>query len=115
MDESEDDRTESKRGRPKAVSDKLAKLEEVFDQHKLSHIINNETLYRDRMRTRCFEDDSYNPFTIAGKYLAKSKGGAIKTTYKQNSGFGHFHAVGSMSMQSMSREIRHTIANVRLV
>ena len=106
-----DEKIENKRGRPKAIGDKFAKLEEVFNQHKLSHIINNEALYRSKMRNKCFDDDGYNPFTIAGKYLGKSKNGTIKTTYKQNSGFGRFHAVGSMSMQSMSREIRHTIAS----
>ena len=61
------------------------------------------------MRATCFED-GYDPFHIAQKYLSKSANGTIKTKYKQNASFGRFYAVGSLSLQSMPREIRHTIA-----
>ena len=83
-------------------------LVERFDQHKLHYIIENEALYSSKMRVF---DDSYNPFTIASKYLAKSRNGLIKTKYKQNSSFGRFYALGSLSLQALPREIRHTIAN----
>ena len=88
--------------------DAYVNLSERFDQHKLNHIIEHADLFRNRMRV--FNDD-YDPFTIASKYLAKSRNGIIKTKYKQNSGFGRFYALGSLSLQSLPREIRHTIAN----
>jgi hypothetical protein len=40
----------------------------------------------------------------------KSRNGVVKTEYKQNNGFGRFYAVKSISMQSMPREVRHTLA-----
>ena len=98
------------RGRPRAKKDAFIDLEERFDQHKLNHIVENEGEYRARMRSRCFDDD-YNPFVIVAKYLKKSKGGQIQVKYKQNASAGRFHAVGSLSLQSMPREIRHTIAS----
>ena len=97
------------KGRPKAKKDAFIELSERFDQHKLNHILQNEEKYREKMRARCFDDD-YNPFAIISKYLAKSKNGVIKTKYKQNASMGRFHALGSLSLQSMAREIRHTIA-----
>ena len=51
------------------------------------------------------------------KYVAKSKKGSIKGTkkvnvsYKQNNNIGRYFACGSLSLQSLPREIRHTIAN----
>ena len=98
------------RGRPKAKKDSFIELEERFDQHKLNYIIKNKDTLRDKMRAKCFEDD-YDPFNIAQKYLSKSTHGIIKAKYKQNASFGRFYAVNSLSLQSMPREIRHTIAN----
>ena len=98
------------RGRPKVTKDSFIELEERFDQHKLNYIIKNKDTLRDRMRATCFED-GYDPFHIAQKYLNKSTNWTIKTKYKQNASFGRFYAVGSLSLQSMPREIRHTIAS----
>ena len=107
--ESDDIQEIKVRGRPKVTKDSFIELEERFDQHKLNYIIKNKDTLRDRMRATCFED-GYDPFHIAQKYLSKSANGTIKTKYKQNASFGRFYAVGSLSLQSMPREIRHTIA-----
>ena len=85
------------------------KIKESFDQHKLHYILGNKQFFKTKMRTSCFDDD-YNPFTIAQKYLDKSVNGSISVEYKQNEGFGRFYAVGSLGLQSMCRELRHTIA-----
>ena len=85
-------------------------LEESFDPHKLNHIIQNEAFYRSQMRSKCF-DDGYKPFTICKKYLDLSQEGTIKTSYRQNESFGRFYACGSLSLQNIPREVRHTIAS----
>lgn len=107
MSDTENENKKS-RGRPMAKDDAFINLGERFNQHKLNHILKNEEIFRSQMRV--FDDD-YNPFTIATKYLMKSRNGIIKTKYKQNNSFGRFHALGSLSLQSLPREIRHTIAN----
>ena len=89
-------------------ADSFISLYEKFDYHKLTHILENKELFVDKMR---IFDSDYNPFAIATKYLAKSRNGVIKTVYKQNESFGRFHAMGSLSLQALPREIRHTIAN----
>ena len=97
------------RGRPKAKKDVFIELIERFDQDKLNYIIEHEDECRTMMRSSCFDDD-YNPFTIIRKYLKKSKDGQIHVKYRQNASAGRFHAIGSLSLQSMAREFRHTIA-----
>ena len=84
-------------------------LTENFDQHKLNYILQNQNTFREKMRESCF-DDNYNPFAILTKYLIKSRNGTITTTYHQNNNRGRFYANGSLSLQSVPREIRHTIA-----
>jgi len=88
--------------------DSFISLIERFNHHKLNHIIENKEEYKDKMR---IFDSDYNPFAIATKYLNKSRNGIIKTVYKQNESFGRFHALGSLSLQALPREIRHTIAS----
>ena len=83
---------------------------EYFDQHKLNHILKRKKKYKKKMRDSCFEDN-HNPFAIMEKYLKKSRKGRIEVEYKQNNGVGRFFAVKSLSMQSLPREIRHTIGN----
>ena len=91
--------------------DQFKKHQETFNQHKLSHIISNEALYKPLMRPEVIQDENYSPFTIMKKYLAESRGGEITVEYKQNAGVGRYYALGSLSLQSMPREIRHSIAN----
>ena len=90
-------------------ADSFMTLEERFDQHKLNHIIQNEAQYRPLMRKKYFDND-YKPFTTAAKYLKLSTDGLVKTKYKQNNSYGRFYAVGQLSLQSIPREVRHTIA-----
>lgn len=90
-------------------SDQYVNLTERFDQHKLSYILNHEDEFKSGIRPKCFEAD-YNPFSIMRKYLAASSGGTVATKYRQNAGVGRFYAEGSLSLQSLPREIRHTIA-----
>ena len=97
------------KGCPKVKEDSYMNLIERFDQNKLNHIVQNEAIYKNKMRAKCFDND-YNPFAIASKYLAKSKDGIVDVKYKQNASIGRFHALGSLSLQSLPREIRHTIA-----
>lgn len=87
--------------------DSYITLNESFNQSKLHYIIENRELYQSKMRVY---DDDYDPFATALKYLKKSKNGQLQATYKQNAGFGRFCAVGSLSLQCIPREIRHTIA-----
>ncbi len=91
------------------LEDTYIELNERFDQHKLNYILNNKEEFKKKMRTGCFENN-YNPFAIMSKYLMKSKEGIIETKYKQSNGMGRYYAVKSISLQSMPREIRHTIA-----
>ena len=60
-----------------------------------------------RWRERYDEND---PFKIIKKYLKRSRFGKVQVDYRQNNGKGRFCAMGSMSLQSIPREIRHTIA-----
>ena len=97
------------KGQPKIKKDSHMNLIERFDQNKLNHIVQNEAIYKNKMRARCFDDD-YNPFAIASKYLAKSKDGVVDVKYIQNASVGRFYAIGGLSLQSLPRKIRHTIA-----
>jgi len=93
------------RGRPKKIADVYINLVETFNQDKLNHILTHTDDYKMRKTTGC-----YNPYSLATKYLIKSHNGSINVCYKQNEGVGRFNACGSLSMQTLPREIRHTIA-----
>lgn len=106
-----DDESECEYEEPTPPQDDIVvEFDEVFDQHKLNYIISNKEKFKKQMRDRCFEND-YNPFAIIEKYLRKSRNGTMKVQYKQTEGKGRFYAIGSLSMQSMPREVRHTIAS----
>jgi hypothetical protein len=85
---------------------------EIFDADKLSYVVNNYSDFK-----QIIEDGRKNRGDIRDvdtealikKYLARSRGGYIDVRYRQNSGIGRHCAVGSVSMQNMTREIRHTI------
>jgi hypothetical protein len=83
---------------------------ERFDADKLNYIVENFDKLKKQFRPSVFNDPTYDPLTIAKKYLEKSRGGKLKAMYRQNDGIGRFCAVGSMSLQSLTREIRHTIS-----
>ena len=83
-------------------------LSETFDADKLSFIINNIAIFKDKMR---WQDryDLNDPFVIIKKYLNRSRNGNVKVDYKQKRGRGRYCAMGSMSLQTIPREIRQTI------
>ena len=83
------------------------KFSEKFDQHKLNHILE----HKERFNCRVYEQ-GYDPFNTATKLLQKSTDGIVKVNYHQPGGrnFGRFFADGAVSLQSICREIRHTIA-----
>lgn len=85
-------------------------LTEQFNQHKLNFIINHQDELKDGFRESCFYNN-YDPFAIASKYLANSHLGKINVGYRQNNSVGRYYAMGSISLQSMPREIRHTISD----
>ena len=105
----QDSDTECEIDEVEVVGDSTIELCETFDQNRLNHILNHQEEYKKQMRPGCFDND-YNPFTILSKYLKKSKCGKIKVNYKQTNSLGRFYAIGSLSLQSMPREIRHTVA-----
>jgi hypothetical protein len=57
-------------------------------------------------------EQGYDPFNTATKLLQKSTNGVVKVNYHQPGGrnFGRFFADGGVSLQSICREIRHSIA-----
>ena len=81
---------------------------EKFNQHKLNHILQN----KERFTCRVYEQD-YDPFNTATKLLQKSTNGLVKVNYHQPGGrnFGRFFADGGVSLQSICREIRHSISS----
>lgn len=85
-------------------------LKESFDQNKLNYIVKHKDEIKEQMRKSCFEDPNYNPFLMAEKYLKKSFNGKIAVKYKQKRGYGRFCCIGGTGLQSLCREIRHTIA-----
>lgn len=83
------------------------KFTETFDPHKLNYILQN----KEKFQFRIYEDD-YDPIATAERYLRKSTDGKIKVSYHQphHRNFGRFYADNGISLQSLCREIRHTIA-----
>jgi hypothetical protein len=84
-------------------------LTETFDADKLAFISNNPLKFKDQMRWRERYDQN-DPFKIIKKYLRRSRHGKVQVDYRQNNGKGRYCAMGSMSLQTIPREIRHTIA-----
>jgi len=98
-----------KHRRPRANKTKFIRLTETVDVNKLSYIVDNFAKFKSQLRWR-ERYDVINPAVIITKYLKKSKKGRIAVTYKQNGGRGRFCAMGSLSLQAIPREIRHTIS-----
>lgn len=89
--------------------DSLKNIEESFDADKLNHIINNFDKLKSQLRPSCF-GNNWNPLTKMQQYLKLSRHGKIDVKYKQNKSYGRYYAIGSVSLQSFPREVRHTIA-----
>ena len=82
--------------------------DETFNADYLNYIINNFVEFKPFLRWRDRYDE-IDPFKIIKKYLHRSRHGNVRVDYKQNDGKGRFCAVGSMSLQTIPREIRQTI------
>ena len=93
---------------------------EIFDATKLQYIIDNYDEIKDDIRTSSTDrlnNINIDPLVLVKKYLYKSKPtkipniNTINVSYKQNKNIGRHFAVGSLSLQNIPREIRHTIAS----
>jgi hypothetical protein len=84
---------------------------EKFDASKLSFILNNRHIFKHLMRPETFSDKQYTPFKICKNYLEKSVSNKAFVNYRQKDGEGRFFAMGSLSLQTMPREIRQAIAH----
>jgi len=90
---------------------------EYFNNTKANYIIDYyedvKTKFRPESEER-LNNINLDPLTLFKKYVAKSKpnksNNSIKVSYKQNKDVGRFFAVGSLSLQSLPREIRQTIS-----
>ena len=80
---------------------------ESFNQNKLNHIPQN----KERFNCRVY-DQGYDPFNAPTKLLQKSTKGLVRVNYHQAGGrnFGRFFADGGVLLQSICREIRHSIS-----
>lgn len=84
---------------------------ERFNKHKLYYIITHKERYRHKLSKDDNDDNGVDPFNQCEKYLNESKRGVVEVVYHQRNGRGRFFADYSLSMSSMKREIRHTIAD----
>jgi hypothetical protein len=94
---------------------------EIVDKRKADYIIENYELLKDNFRASSEERLKFmdiDPLTLFKKYISKSKkvkglnnSNQILVKYKQNNDIGRYWAVGSLSLQNIPREIRHTISN----
>jgi hypothetical protein len=88
------------------------KLSEQVDAVKLRYIVDHA---EDFKLDEIVHDKGQNigleaQLTILKKYMKKVEKGRVKVTYKQKNKFGRYQANGSLSLQIISRKIRHTIA-----
>ena len=94
---------------------------EYFDLIKAKYIIDNyediKSVFRPESEER-LNNINLDPLTIFKKYVSKSSASkkvksanTIKVTYKQNNNVGRYFASGSLSLQTLPREIRQTISN----
>jgi hypothetical protein len=92
---------------------------ELFDKTKLQYIIDNYDDIKDNLRplsTDRLNNINIDPLNLVKKYLYKSKStkipniNIINVFYKQIKNKGRNFAIGSLSLQNIPREIRHTIA-----
>ena len=93
---------------------------EIFNIKKAQYIIENYDDIKDKFREESeqrLKNINVDPLTLFKKYISKSKKGSKKATkevnvsYKQNNNIGRYFACGSLSLQSLPREIRHTISD----
>lgn len=93
---------------PKKYPIKIEK-NELFNMNYLYHIIENKQYFRTFLKDSSFKDGK-DPFEMAEKYLRSSINGKVNVTYSQKRGYGRFFANKGLSLQSLCKKIRHTIA-----
>ena len=84
-------------------------LVETVDVDILNYIIDNFKKFKPQLRWR-ERYDTFCPIKIITEYLSKYNGENIRVCYKQKNGFGRQFARGSLSLQSIPREIRQAIS-----
>jgi hypothetical protein len=94
---------------------------EFINITKANYIIENYEDIKAKFRPESEErlnNINLDPLTLFKKYVSKSKTikfqnatNLIKVTYKQNNEIGRFFALGSLSLQTLPREIRQTISD----
>ena len=89
---------------------KYLTIEESFNADKLAYLINNFDSFKDLMRPSVFNDGG-DPLHLAKKYLEKSRHGLQVVNYRQRNSKGRYYAIGQLSLQTLCREIRHTISS----
>lgn len=94
--------------------DSFMGLEETIDGTLLSFIIANRKTFEPFLSTESF-DEGYDPFYASQKILRNTRQGVCKVNYRKARNVGRQYAVKSISMQAMTREIRHTIAREHYV
>ena len=85
---------------------------ETFDRKKLATILRYKDFFRTIISPE-IEDDKYDPFVICQKYLDSGCGkklNKVSVSYRRSNGVGRQFADGGVSLQSMPRAIRGTIA-----
>ena len=87
---------------------------EKIDYEALNYIINNKEEVKTQVRKSLFNDPDYDLFNILNKYIKKydHNTGLIRVSYHQtnNRNVGRYFADGSLSLQSIAKEIRNTIS-----
>lgn len=93
---------------PKKNQSKIEKTE-CFNMNYLYHIIENKQYFKGLMNESSFKDGK-DPFEMAERYLNNSINGKVNVCYSQKKGYGRFFANKGLSLQSLCKKIRHTIA-----
>ena len=92
--------------------DSFIECVETVDVDKLNFIINNKDIFEPLLREeRKYKNDdfTYDPFLMAKNYLDKSRQGKVNVVYKQKKSVGRKYAMGSLSLQCLTRQIRQAI------
>lgn len=86
-------------------------LQEAVDQRKLQYLIDNfDTLGIKKIFDSADDKDLNSQLTILKKYAKKIKDGRIPVKYKQNDNMGRYFAKQGLSLQNLSKTVRHTIS-----
>ena len=95
------------------IKNEFIETQEIFNISIANHILKFIDKFKPFMRESSFVDGR-DPVGLLRKYaqqaILENSISYNKVVYKQNNGKGRFYAIGSLSLQSLCREIRHTIS-----